>query len=417
VVSAPIAHVDVLPTVLDLVGVEPIATDGRSRRAELLGAQGRPADERPIYFEALDATLTRGWAPLTGVVAGTWKYIDLPEPEIYDLGSDPNERTNLVAREPRRVEELQARLRERATPSPGIVEQVVDSSQAARLQSLGYITGSSRPRNTFTVADDPKRLVALSERFNAALDDFSSGRLDLALQKFSEVLAGRPDFLAARLSAATVLISAGRAPEAVRLLGEAPEEDKAGPQWLTKMGQALAAANELPRARDMLTSAVTATRGDPEPLNELGVVLLRLGNRDEARRAFERLLEADPTAVGTLYNLGLLEMNARRPQAAAAAFRRVVDLDHGHVDAWRGLGAALAADDTPQAVRAWQRVLELAPKDFDTLYNLGMLLDSAGRRAEAVPYLQRFLAEAPRDRYAPDLPRVRALLARADKQP
>ncbi len=107
-------------------------------------------------------------------------------------------------------------------------------------------------------------------------------------------------------------------------------------------------------------------------------------------------------------------MGARRPAAAAVAFRRVVDLDPRHVDAWRGLGAALAADDTARAAEAWQRVVELDPRDFDTLYNLGMLLTEANRRAEALPYLRRFLAEAPRDRYSQDLPRVRALLARAD---
>ena len=41
-----------------------------------------PARDRPIYFEALDANLTRGWAPLTGIVREHWKYIDLPIAEL-----------------------------------------------------------------------------------------------------------------------------------------------------------------------------------------------------------------------------------------------------------------------------------------------------------------------------------------------
>ena len=60
--------------------------------------------------------------------------------------------------------------------------------------------------------------------------------------------------------------------------------------------------------------------------------------------------------------------------------------------------------------------MELDPHDFDTLYNLGMMLAESGRRAEAPPYLRRFLAEAPPDRYAQDLPRVRALLARLENR-
>jgi len=414
VVSTPTGHVDIAPTILDLVGVAPpTPIDGRSRRAALLGASSATG---PVYFEALDANLTRGWAPLTGLILGKWKYIDLPEPELYDLDADPSERANLVAREPHSVEELQARLRSLsvATPTPA---HTVDAATAARLQSLGYVTGATKPRTTFTVADDPKRLVALSERFNTALEDFNSGRTDVALQTLSQILTSRPDFLAARLSAATVLLGSGRGKEAIRLLDDAPAEDKGMPQWLTRMGQALASAGDLRKAKEVLGMAVTEATGDTEPLNELGVVLLRSREHDAARRAFEQLLDIDPTAVGTLYNLGLLEMSLRRRSAAAVRFRRVVDLDPRHVDGWRGLGAALAADDPARAIDAWQRVMDLAPQDFDTLYNLGMLLNDEGRRVEALPHLQRFLAEAPRERYGDDFPRVRAILASAKIRP
>src|SRR5207302_3984874 len=82
VVKAPAAHVDILPTVLDLVGVDaPAGGDGQSL------AHG-PSDGRAIYFEALDAYLTRGWAPLTGIVRDGVKYIDLPDAELYDLARD-----------------------------------------------------------------------------------------------------------------------------------------------------------------------------------------------------------------------------------------------------------------------------------------------------------------------------------------
>ena len=41
------------------------------------------------------------------------------------------------------------------------------------------------------------------------------------------------------------------------------------------------------------------------------------------------------------------------------------------------------------------------PRLFDALYNLGTVLYNAGRRDEARPYLERFVNEAPRGRYAP----------------
>jgi arylsulfatase A-like enzyme/tetratricopeptide (TPR) repeat protein len=413
-VSSPIAHVDVMPTTLELLRLTiPASIDGRSRGADI--DTGRTVRDDPIYFEALDANLTRGWAPLRGLVHGMWKYIDLPVPELYDLTTDPGERTNLVGREPDRVRDLQNRLQQWTT-SPVRPGATVDSGTAERLRALGYVSGSAANRSSYATTDDPKQLVSLSEMFNEALEDSSRGHVDMATQKFSKILDARPDFLAARLSAATVNIGAGRAGDAVRLLREAPPSDQALTSWQTRMGQALAATGELRQARSLLESVIKQANGDPEPLNELGVVLVRLGELEEARRAFKQLLDLDPTAAGTWYNLGLLEMQARRPDAAAVAFARVVEITPKHADGWRGLGAAVAANDQLRATDAWRHVLELEPNDFDTLYNLAMVLAESGRHVEALPYLRRFVAEAPKNRYGNDLPRVRALLARLENQ-
>ena len=61
--EAAARHVDLLPTVLESVGVPlPAGLPGRS----LLSASA--AGPAPAYFEALSCTLNRGWAPLTGVL-------------------------------------------------------------------------------------------------------------------------------------------------------------------------------------------------------------------------------------------------------------------------------------------------------------------------------------------------------------
>ena len=78
VVRAPAATVDIVPTVLSLLGIPvPTALGGRS----LLAAdEDRAASRRPMYFEALDANLTRGWAPLAGVIVDGWKVHRSPDP-------------------------------------------------------------------------------------------------------------------------------------------------------------------------------------------------------------------------------------------------------------------------------------------------------------------------------------------------
>jgi Tfp pilus assembly protein PilF len=128
---------------------------------------------------------------------------------------------------------------------------------------------------------------------------------------------------------------------------------------------------------------------------------------------FDELLRRDPTSAATWTNLALAELSAGRPDAAAEAFRRAVVIDPSNAQAWQGLGAATIDRDRNAAVEAWRHAEQLQPRDYDLLFNLGMVLADGDRPAEAVPYLTRFLKEAPRDRYARDFPRVEAALAKA----
>ena len=38
------------------------------------------------------------WAPLTGLLHRNYKYVSLPDPELYDLGADRAEKRNLFLR-------------------------------------------------------------------------------------------------------------------------------------------------------------------------------------------------------------------------------------------------------------------------------------------------------------------------------
>ncbi|MFN7976655.1 MAG: sulfatase-like hydrolase/transferase [Vicinamibacterales bacterium] len=410
-IDAPVGHDDLMPTVLDLAGVPPPAgIDG------MAASRGLPAD-RAIYFEALEAHLTRDWAPLTGVTDGRWKYVDLPEAELYDRQRDAAEHTNLVASETGRVTALD-RARRPFLQAPTAAPAATGRDADRRLRALGYVSGSASATaasRTYTAADDPKRLVALHERFTAALDAFGRGRADAAIEALTGVLAARPDFAVARTTAATVLASTGRMREAIDLLRAAPVGTPQDADVQAKLGAILSAGGDAAGAVAALEGARAAGVANPELRNDLGVAYARLGRAADARAQFDALLAIDPDDASAASNLGLLELSAGRGTEAAAAFRRAVASDPDRAEAWQGLGAALVASDRGAAIDAWMRAERLAPRDFDLLYNLGMILAGSGRQTEATPYLQRFVREAPPARYGRDIAQVRTLLQRSPR--
>ncbi|HYT74398.1 MAG TPA: sulfatase, partial [Vicinamibacterales bacterium] len=62
VIDTPVRHIDLAPTVLDLVGAaSDTSLPGSSLRETIRTGRG---DDRPAYFEAVSYYLIRGWAPL-----------------------------------------------------------------------------------------------------------------------------------------------------------------------------------------------------------------------------------------------------------------------------------------------------------------------------------------------------------------
>ena len=275
----------------------------------------------------------------------------------------------------------------------------LEREAAGRLRSLGY-TGGTSSRHVHSADDDPKRLVGLNEQFNTALTAFDEGRSPDALSAFLTILKRRPDFVAARTSAATVLVSTGRGRDAIELLQAGSREQPDSPELLAKLGSTLRAAGDLHAAADALERARRAGDDGVDVLNDLAVVYASEGRADQARAVFKGLIDRDPGAATSWFNLGLFELQGRHRAEAVAAFRRATTIDPSYGDAWHALGAALVEEDRPGAIDAWRRAERLLPREDDLLFNLGMLLAESRTPSDAIPILQRFAREAPRDKYA-----------------
>ena len=162
-VSARVGLVDVMPTVLDLLGAEaPPATQGRSFVALLDGRSEK--EERTYYFESLYGREEMNWAPLTGLLHRNYKYISLPDPELYDLGADRSEKRNLFLRQnilARDMDKRLARFVAEHSQKSGDTRRELSAGDKEQLQALGYISAFSSQAATTL---DPKKGVLIDTR-------------------------------------------------------------------------------------------------------------------------------------------------------------------------------------------------------------------------------------------------------------
>lgn len=93
-VSAPVSLLDVLPTLCDIVGVDPIAAVGRSLHAEL---QGGPGDDAPVFVEYHSEGV---YAPCWMRREGSLKYVYVHGhgEQLFNLADDPDELRDLHAK-------------------------------------------------------------------------------------------------------------------------------------------------------------------------------------------------------------------------------------------------------------------------------------------------------------------------------
>ena len=411
VVSEPARHVDILPSVLDALALPaPPALPGRSLLDPATDDAGTGAE--PLsYFEALSASLNRGWAPLRGVLAGRDKYIDLPLSELYDLATDPAELQNLVAGRAGRAGELAALL-ENLPASDPLDRRIAETAEVTeRLQSLGYLRGSAPAKESYSAADDPKRLVHLDEAIHRGVDLFQRGRAREAIEVYRGVIAERPELELAHRHLAFLHWSQGEVDEAIAVLTAARDAGIASPSAAGQLGIYLAESGRADEAVPLLEALVAGERPALDPLNALGIAYARGGDTERALRTFERVVELDPDNAMALENIGTVHVQRGDRAAAAAVFERAVALAPRSSRAHAGLGVVqLRGGDREAAVASWTRAVELDPANFDALFNLATELVNAGDPAAARPYLERFVRTAPPAFYAADIRRLAGVL-------
>ena len=390
-ITSPVRHIDLLPTILDAAAA-PALTGAAGASLRDLIASGGGAD-RPSYFEAMSANIARGWAPLRGVIVGREKFIDLPITELYDLQNDTNELRNVVSLKTDRGAVLSNTLKSFNVAPPGR-PQAESSDTVEALRSLGYIGGAAAaPREKYTEADDPKKLIELEQTMTAAMAKFREGNAADAIAMYQSVIVRRPDTEDAYRKLALVYWRTGRPAEAVSVLETALRSGVTQSEVKIKLGEYLAQSGQAAKAIQLLSSFAG---DDPDALIALGNAYQMSGRSTEAVKTFEHLIAIDPKNGVGYQNIGVARLQANDLAGAEAELRKALAVDPGLAGAFTAIGVVFARTNRmSDAIDAWKRAVELDATEFDAMYNVIGALAQSGRMDEARTYGEQFLKTAP----------------------
>lgn len=343
-VAAPVSQADVMPTVLDLLGLGmPAGIQGRSLRQLMMGGE-LPA--RPTYFECLLPYFGYKWQPVSGVRQGDLKYIHSSRPELFDLAADPGEVFNLAGNEPGRAEELSstlARIIEGTTREIESTGESLDPDARLKLEALGYATASSTGESidllgSFHLANPLDQLVVLQD-YNAVRSLMGQGR---------------------DLEAASVLENA--------VLPLDPEN----PSFLTTLAVLRKKVGDLESARSAARRAQIASPEDAGILLQLSDLELRTGNLEEAEQLVRAAEALNPDDVSTRVLAAQIAARAGDAKLAEERYRIVLELEPDHLDALMGLGMQLVASgDVEEARAVFRRAITAHPLSARAHYNFG----------------------------------------------
>jgi arylsulfatase A-like enzyme/Tfp pilus assembly protein PilF len=214
-ISGTVSHIDLAPTILELLGVEKVPQmQGQSLIEKMNGKEKTP---RTAYSESLYAELHYGWSSLQSITTNEYRYIKAPRPELYDRKADRNDLKNLTQEKTSIAKVLNDKLAEvisKYSSAQLAGPQKMDLETEEKLRALGYIGTTARSVEESRKIDpkDKSDVMRIIQEANGYLQ---SGRYDLTLRQVIPVLQSDPLIVDAHYIAGIAYIRTGKFDSAI----------------------------------------------------------------------------------------------------------------------------------------------------------------------------------------------------------
>ena len=389
-VSPPVETIRVAPTLLRLAGVRD-AIQGQFQAGSLLDLMrsGRERSPRPAYAETFYPFSSFGWSPLRSVQDERFHYIQAPQPELYDMATDPAEKKDLAPTSGADVAKmgssLQRLVNRYQAGAPESVNSDLSPDAVETLRSLGYVASSAPnlanldPENLA----DPKAKLQTFNNILRATDAMRAGRFATASALLRDAEKSEPDlYLIPFLNAGTAArrrdwLAAER--HYRRTLELNPGFDEA----MTGLARALLQNREVDEAEQWLRKAIDISPRNYRAWFQLSRLLAR-GNLAAARAALHKALSIQPNFAPAHLDLGMLEVQAQDFPQAVQHLEKSLELGLAGPELHNFLGIAYnRTDRVTEAVESYRRAIAARPGYADAHLNLALALQRLNRQEES----------------------------------
>jgi arylsulfatase A-like enzyme/Tfp pilus assembly protein PilF len=400
-----VRSVDLLPTLLDLLGTPGASgqeASGRSLAAALRGGP-IPADE-PTYAESLTPLLHFGWSDLRALREGRFKYIAAPRPELYDLKDDPGERRNLVGDSPAKADALRAALArrllaERKAATAPAAAAAIPPELLEQLGALGYVGGGTGGSGSSPGADPKDKLEdykAVNTLMREGLTRLREKDPAGAAARFEALLARGVTSFEVHYYLARALLQQKRPRPAVAHFEAALARLPAYGAAYTGLADAYVALGEPQRALAALKKGQSASPKDARLFEAEAAIWRGIEKPREAIAAYEAALPLAPKDALLRVKLGEIYRDGGEPEKAIALMGEAVRLDPEPAVYWNALGMVLGGSEKlAQAEAAFREAVRRDPQDAQYAYNLGLALLRQGKKDDATLFFRKVLELQP----------------------
>ncbi len=398
-VDAPAQHIDIAPTILDLVGAaKPADLQGRSLRPLLDGSGTLP--ETGIYAEAMLARYHFGWSELYSLTDARYNYIRAPRDELYDLSTDPRQQASIAEARPQIRQAMRDAIGRLVAGTSLDAPQMVSDADRQRLAALGYVGNAGSAALTLPAdkLPDPKDKAGVLEQYRLATDLAGQMKFEAAIAAYRSVVGQDPEMSDVWSELAQAYIRLGRSADAVDAFRHIIERNPKDPASLIGAGNQTLRLGRLDEAQKYGELAAAVAPAFAHEL--LARVAVQRKDAAAARREAALTEQADPSMPMREIVEGMLLYNDNKyaeclPHLAAAEQalqKRTVQVP----DVAYYIGDSLARlERYPEAERFLKAEVAFFPFNVRARAGLAMLYKATGRDADAEQAIAGMLKVSP----------------------